>query len=129
MRVHPDPLDLLRRAYDALGAWERSFGPVDPAPALAVDADRLGAALDEYLARMTAPPRGEAPGMYPFGHPRYAGQMLKPPHPVALAAYAAAGAFPSYGHRQRPPRGHARRTSRQGPYLRHVEDIAGPRRS
>ena len=90
MRVHPDPLDLLRRAYDALGAWERSFGPVDPAPALAVDADRLGAALDEYLARMTAPPRGEAPGMYPFGHPRYAGQMLKPPHPVALAAYAAA---------------------------------------
>src|SRR4051794_21590026 len=27
---------------------------------------------------------------YPFHHPRYAGQMLKPPHPVAIAAYAAA---------------------------------------
>ena len=26
---------------------------------------------------------------YPFQHPRYAGQMLKPPHPVAVAAYAA----------------------------------------
>jgi glutamate/tyrosine decarboxylase-like PLP-dependent enzyme len=29
-------------------------------------------------------------GNYPFFHPRYAGQMLKPPHPVAAAAYAAA---------------------------------------
>ena len=27
---------------------------------------------------------------YPFHHPRYAGQMLKPPHPVAIAAYTAA---------------------------------------
>ncbi len=24
---------------------------------------------------------------YPFFHPRYAGQMLKPPHPIAIAAY------------------------------------------
>lgn len=24
---------------------------------------------------------------YPFFHPRYAGQMLKPPHPIAVAAY------------------------------------------
>ena len=29
-------------------------------------------------------------GSYPFHHPRYAGQMLKPPHPVAIAAYTAA---------------------------------------
>lgn len=27
---------------------------------------------------------------YPYGHPLYAGQMLKPPHPVARAAYALA---------------------------------------
>lgn len=27
---------------------------------------------------------------YPFHHPRYAGQMLKPPHPAAWLAYAAA---------------------------------------
>ncbi|MGW7532338.1 pyridoxal phosphate-dependent decarboxylase family protein [Amycolatopsis sp. NPDC054798] len=27
---------------------------------------------------------------FPFFHPRYAGQMLKPPHPVAVAAYLAA---------------------------------------
>ncbi|MCS7081413.1 MAG: aminotransferase class V-fold PLP-dependent enzyme [Bacteroidota bacterium] len=27
---------------------------------------------------------------YPFGHPHYAAQMLKPPHPIAWAAYALA---------------------------------------
>lgn len=27
---------------------------------------------------------------YPYHHPRYAGQMLKPPHPVARLAYALA---------------------------------------
>ncbi|NUN70869.1 MAG: aspartate aminotransferase family protein [Bacteroidetes bacterium] len=27
---------------------------------------------------------------YPFFHPRYAGQMLKPPHPIAVAAYLTA---------------------------------------
>ena len=27
---------------------------------------------------------------YPYGHPLYAGQMLKPPHPIARAAYALA---------------------------------------
>src|ERR1700710_1937299 len=25
---------------------------------------------------------------YPYAHPLYAGQMLKPPHPIARAAYA-----------------------------------------
>lgn len=98
MSEHPDPLDLVRQSFDAIGAWERSFGAVEPAPAAAVDADRLAAALDEYLGRMTAPPRGERPGMYPFGHPRYAGQMLKPPHPVALAAYAAAARINPNNH-------------------------------
>lgn len=86
----PDPLDLIRRGFAGLEAWEDSFGPVEAHPALGVEDERLGAAVEAYLSRMTAPPRGNAPGMYPFGHPRYAGQMLKPPHPVALAAYAVA---------------------------------------
>ncbi len=90
MPTHPDPLDLIRRGYAALDAWEAGFGPVESDPRLGVDADRLAEAVDEYLGRLTAPPRGETPGMYPFGHPRYVGQMLKPPHPVALAAYAIA---------------------------------------
>jgi glutamate/tyrosine decarboxylase-like PLP-dependent enzyme len=62
--------------------WEASWGDFERHPASAVDADRLDAALGEYLDRLR--------GNYPFFHPRYAGQMLKPPHPVAVAAYAAA---------------------------------------
>ena len=96
--TYPDPLDLVRQSFARVAAWERSFGPAEPAPAQHVEADRLAAALDEYLSRMTAPPRGETPGMYPFGHPRYAGQMLKPPHPVALAAYAAAARINPNNH-------------------------------
>ncbi|HEX8385119.1 MAG TPA: aminotransferase class V-fold PLP-dependent enzyme, partial [Rubricoccaceae bacterium] len=94
----PSALDLIGQAYRALDTWEAGFGPVVPHPALAVDAERLGVALDEFLGRTTAPPRGEAPGMYPFFHPRFAGQMLKPPHPVALAAYAAAARINPNNH-------------------------------
>ena len=94
----PDPLDLVRQAFERIEAWDRSFGPVEPAPSMGVDAERLAEALEAYLSRMTAPPRGERPGMYPFGHPRYAGQMLKPPHPVALAAYAAAARINPNNH-------------------------------
>ena len=96
--ITPDPSTLIAEAHGRIAAWERSFGPVEPHPALEVDADALGAAFDDYVARMTAPPRGERPGMYPFGHPRYAGQMLKPPHPVALAAYAAAARINPNNH-------------------------------
>lgn len=97
-RSVPDPLDLIRDGFAALDAWDAGVGPVDPHPSMAVDTARLGAAVEEYLGRMTAPPRGERPGMYPFGHPRYAGQMLKPPHPVALAAYAIAARINPNNH-------------------------------
>ena len=96
--MSPDPLGLIQTAYAALDRWERSFGEAPTPPALAVDDDALGEALEEFLGRMTAPPRGETPGMYPFGHARYAGQMLKPPHPVALAAYAAAARINPNNH-------------------------------
>lgn len=61
--------------------------------------------LDESLAQLPAspvPPLDEAAAEvldrvavrlqdnYPYAHPLYAGQMLKPPHPVARAAYALA---------------------------------------
>jgi len=73
---------LVARALRQTLAWEAEWGPYEPHPAHAVAADRLDAALAEYAERLR--------GNYPFFHPRYAGQMLKPPHPVALAAYAAA---------------------------------------
>ncbi len=98
MSQTPTSTTLIADGFERIGEWERSFGPVESHPSLEVDVDALGEAFEEYLSRMTAPPRGERPGMYPFGHPRYAGQMLKPPHPVALAAYAAAARINPNNH-------------------------------
>src|SRR4051812_13211753 len=67
------------RALDAVAAWQE---PAPGHPALELDPARFEAAWAEFSARMA--------GNYPFHHPRYAGQMLKPPHPVAIAAYTAA---------------------------------------
>jgi glutamate/tyrosine decarboxylase-like PLP-dependent enzyme len=60
------------------GRWE----PPPQHPTLAVDPARFATAWAEYGKRMQ--------DNYPFFHPRYAGQMLKPPHPVAVAGYLAA---------------------------------------
>lgn len=75
-------MEYMSRALDAVAAWRAAAGPVPGHPALIPDPDRLDAAWNEFSARMA--------GSYPFHHPRYAGQMLKPPHPVAIAAYTAA---------------------------------------
>jgi glutamate/tyrosine decarboxylase-like PLP-dependent enzyme len=57
-----------------------------PLGSLLADAAEVGpegrAALGALAERLT--------NTYPFPDPHYAGQMLKPPHPVAWAAYAAA---------------------------------------
>jgi glutamate/tyrosine decarboxylase-like PLP-dependent enzyme len=68
------------RAFDA--SFRARWEPVAAAPATAVDADRLAAAWAEYTERLQ--------DNYPYFHPRYAGQMLKPPHPAAMAGYLAA---------------------------------------
>src|SRR3954471_18981652 len=75
-------MDYLARALDAVTAWRGAAGPYPSHPALEPDAARLDAAFAEFSERMGR--------NYPFHHPRYAGQMLKPPHPVAIAAYTAA---------------------------------------
>jgi tyrosine decarboxylase/aspartate 1-decarboxylase len=63
------------------GALERlSEGFIDLPPAeTALDSDRIREVMDEVATRMQ--------DNYPYHHPRYAGQMLKPPHPVARIAY------------------------------------------
>src|SRR6059036_615085 len=73
---------LLPEAAGLIAAWEERFGPYAAHPASVPDADRLARAWDAFAARMA--------DHYPFFHPRYAGQMLKPPHPVAAAGYLAA---------------------------------------
>jgi glutamate/tyrosine decarboxylase-like PLP-dependent enzyme len=77
----PTRRELIDRALTGVEAWERRWGPV-PAVAAHEGAPDLAALLDRYAARMDA--------TLPFFHPSYAGQMLKPPHPVAVAAYLAA---------------------------------------
>jgi glutamate/tyrosine decarboxylase-like PLP-dependent enzyme len=74
--MNRDPwLALLRRAVEALEQWESGWGPSSLEPPTASDAE----ALDRLMQRLA--------DNYPFGHPSYAGQMLKPPHPVAWVAY------------------------------------------
>ena len=89
----PDVTALAQRVLAAAGKWKTAWGDFEPAPELGVPAERLEAAFGELEARLFGGPM-DAPeaerGNYPFFHPRYAGQMLKPPHPVAVAAYLAA---------------------------------------
>jgi glutamate/tyrosine decarboxylase-like PLP-dependent enzyme len=83
--LHHGPVNTSERLLDALQAherWAASFGPYQPHPAVEVSDDRLAGPLAELLERL-----GDN---YPYGHPRYAAQMLKPPHPVAVVGYLAA---------------------------------------
>jgi tyrosine decarboxylase / aspartate 1-decarboxylase len=75
-----DPtLELLAEALDRL---QSEFAGL-PEPRLAPPAmDRAAEALGEAARRL-----GDN---FPYFHPLYAGQMLKPPHPAARAAYALA---------------------------------------
>ncbi len=78
-----DPVPgLLAHATQALEAEFGSLPPFDPAPGTATDPDVMAQVLDSVAHRL-----GDN---YPYFHPLYAGQMLKPPHPVARAAYALA---------------------------------------
>ncbi|MBI1376576.1 MAG: aminotransferase class V-fold PLP-dependent enzyme [Frankiales bacterium] len=58
------------------------YPPYEAAAVLDVTDDRLAGPFAELTERLR--------NNYPFGHPSYAGQMLKPPHPVAMVGYLAA---------------------------------------
>ena len=78
-----DPVpELLARATEALEAEFGHCRDLRPSWAGQADAEAMAAVLDETAQRL-----GDN---YPYFHPLYAGQMLKPPHPVARAAYALA---------------------------------------
>jgi glutamate/tyrosine decarboxylase-like PLP-dependent enzyme len=69
----------LSAGVDAIGGWQASFGAVEPHPSLQVSDEQFAAAFGELTGRLR--------DNYPFFHPAYAGQMLKPPHPAAVAGY------------------------------------------
>jgi glutamate/tyrosine decarboxylase-like PLP-dependent enzyme len=75
-------LDLLEAPLDRLAA---SFADL-PSYASPLDDSAQRAAMDAVLAQAA----DRMADNYPYFHPLYAGQMLKPPHPVARAAYAMA---------------------------------------
>ncbi|MCG8369070.1 MAG: pyridoxal-dependent decarboxylase [Proteobacteria bacterium] len=64
---------------DALETLERGSASL-PAFAPSFDAAAVAGVMAEVAERMQ--------DNYPYFHPQYAGQMLKPPHPVARIAYA-----------------------------------------
>src|SRR5437879_28417 len=72
-------LAILRRALDRLDA---GFAGLPQAKGPRQDAAALERVLLDVAERLQ--------NNYPYFHPRYAGQMLKPPHPVARLAYALA---------------------------------------
>jgi len=67
--------EVLEREFAALPAYA-------PAHSSDTDSEAMAALLEETAHRL-----GDN---FPYFHPLYAGQMLKPPHPVARAAYAMA---------------------------------------
>jgi glutamate/tyrosine decarboxylase-like PLP-dependent enzyme len=69
----------LRDGVEAIEAWQRTFADYREHPVQRIDPERFRAAFAELTERLT--------GNYPYFHPDFAGQMLKPPHPVAVAGY------------------------------------------
>ena len=78
MSLERESIDALKEAVEAL---ERGFASLPAAPAAPLDSRARGVLL-EVAERLR--------DNYPYFHPLYAGQMLKPPHPVARAAAALA---------------------------------------
>src|SRR3954454_14107218 len=86
-----DPLPaLLARAAERLGEQFASLPELDHPSVDPNQAAAITQVLDETAHRL-----GDN---YPYFHPLYAGQMLKPPHPVARAAYALAMAINPNNH-------------------------------
>lgn len=69
LRLLRDALDRLAEGYSDLPDFRTDF-----------DVDAVADVLQEVAGRMH--------DNYPYFHPQYAGQMLKPPHPIARIAYA-----------------------------------------
>ena len=72
----------LRLLASALPQLEASFRNLPAYAGQASAIDAMAAVMGQVTERMA--------DNYPYFHPLYAGQMLKPPHPLARAAYALA---------------------------------------
>src|SRR4030042_642092 len=75
MKIETKTLNLLQEALETL---EKGFSDL-PEVTFDLDIKRLREVTLEIARRMQ--------DNYPYFHPYYAGQMLKPPHPMARLAY------------------------------------------
>lgn len=66
----------------ALRVLEEGFASLPDIDVLAPGQNRMSGVMQQVAVRLR--------DNYPYFHPLYAGQMLKPPHPIARAAYALA---------------------------------------
>ncbi|MCZ2849859.1 pyridoxal phosphate-dependent decarboxylase family protein [Modestobacter sp. VKM Ac-2978] len=77
-----DLREWLPKAVDAIQAWESGFGEFEAHPSTEVPDSELASAFERLVERLA--------DNYPYGHPRYVGQILKPPHPAAILGYVTA---------------------------------------
>lgn len=80
-------LPILEKALHKTDVWRSSFG--DPVSS-AKEMDRIEEIINSLQKRLE--------GNYPFHHPQYAGQMLKPPHPAAWIAQSLAATINPNNH-------------------------------
>ncbi|NBW73293.1 MAG: aspartate aminotransferase family protein, partial [Microbacteriaceae bacterium] len=77
-------LDLSAMSQQVISAIENlksSYADFPTHPSLQADQNRVNEVLKELTDRLE--------NNFPYFHPSYAAQMLKSPHPVAIAAYLA----------------------------------------
>jgi glutamate/tyrosine decarboxylase-like PLP-dependent enzyme len=74
--INPDELDVLRTALEKLESGSADLPQFEST----FDTGAVSEVMQQVAERMQ--------DNYPYFHPLYAGQMLKPPHPVARIAYA-----------------------------------------
>ncbi len=72
----------LDRALEQLTDWKAAFGEWEQDSTLSVSEEKEQEVFTRLVQRLKC--------NFPFHHPVYAGQMLKPPHPLTWAAYAMA---------------------------------------
>lgn len=75
-----EPLHALTDGLNALDAWRSRWPAFAPDATLELPPETMAGVLAQLAERLQ--------DNFPFHHPLYAGQMLKPPHPLAWAAYA-----------------------------------------
>jgi tyrosine decarboxylase / aspartate 1-decarboxylase len=75
------PDEFFKLVAESQHTLDEGFAHLPPSPA-----PSLGEPASSILRRVAT----RLQDNYPYGHPLYAGQMLKPPHPIARAAYTLA---------------------------------------